>query len=93
MSRVPLYLDEPPTFLGLRPDEAVVFLLIFIPSFLMNWLLFGVLIGAGVTVMVKRWRGGKPEGFLVHFAYRHGIPSPVRGVPPSPLYANWYTGT
>ena len=92
MIRVPLYLDEPPTILGARPDEAAVFMLIFFPAFLFNWTLLGLLGGIIITALVKRWRAGKPEGFLVHYAYRHlGIPAPVKGVPGAPMYADFYS--
>lgn len=88
MNRIPRFLDEEPSILGMSPDEFAIFGFVFIFSYLMDKLLAGIILSLIVLVALKKWKAGKPSGYIIHRLYLLGVP--LRGFLPPPSVNNFY---
>ena len=80
MERVvfPETVDEPPSFLLWRIDDAAVPLLFLCFGMMLNQVVFFVLFGVGMMVFYPRYRDGRPEFYALHAMYWFGF-YPARG--------------
>jgi len=88
MNRIPRFLDEEPTVLGMSPDELTVFGTVFIFSYIVDKLFIGILFSVVTLVFLKRWKAGKPDGYIIHRLYLMGVP--LKGFLPPPSVNNFY---
>ena len=76
MKRIPLprHADMPQLILMWTIDEVVPFMVLFVIGILTDYVITCCLIGAGLTLAFRRFRDSKPDGFLLHYLYWHGLP-------------------
>ena len=70
---LPRSIDDPPNVLLWTVDEIVRVTLGVIIGILADNLLFFTVVGAGVTSVYKRFRDGRPDGYLLHLIYWAGF--------------------
>jgi conjugal transfer pilus assembly protein TraL len=77
--KLPRYLDESQTLLPMiSADELVPFAVFFAVGMVSNQLEFWFLVGVIATLAFRRFRDTKPDGFLLHWLYWHGV-LPLKG--------------
>lgn len=82
MKRIPLprSIDEPPQMLFWQADEFVPFVLFIIVGMVTSQLLVFTLIGLAISFAMRKNRGARLNGFLVHWLWWHGLmPAKARG--------------
>lgn len=71
--QLPLYIDEPPHFLLWSADEMAPILIGLVFGILTQQALIFTLIGVLITKVYRRFRNGKPDGYLLHIIYWCGL--------------------
>lgn len=75
MNRTPQYLDKNPSVAGFEQEELMVAGVVFSILYLANQLLLGLACGIIAGLIMKRWKKGKPDGYLFHMLYEKlGVP-------------------
>jgi len=82
-NRTPQYLDKNPGVMGFEQEELMVAGLVFAVLYIANQFLLGVFLGIAAGWIMKRWKRGKPDGYLFHMLYdklgihyKYFLPSP-----------------
>ncbi len=79
---IPAYIDDPPHFLFWRADEIAPVLLGLVLGMLTANALLLTTLGLLLTRLYRRFRDGKPDGYILHALYHIGLlPSRARSVP------------
>ena len=73
--KVPAHVDEPPYLLLWPADEFGMVGLAFVLGFAANLPLIGIALGVGIGMVYRRFRTGRPDGYLLHLAYWVGFAS------------------
>ncbi len=88
--KVPDYMDDPPSVLGLEVEELSlgggVFFFFYI---FLNMQFVGIGLGILGVFLMKKFKATKPRGFLLHASY-HDLGVPLKGFPVSPKIARWW---
>lgn len=85
MNYVPQHLDEPLRIILWTADEVIVFV---VPFFILFWgfdqTILGVVVGAGLVLVLRKLKGEQGHHFLYSMMYWH-LPATVRfkSTPPS----------
>jgi type IV conjugative transfer system protein TraL len=74
MRRLPRTIDKPTELLGFRMDEIGVFVSVLLVFLLVDWFFLGLVVSGMVLGFLRGTRRGRPEGHILHLAYRVGIP-------------------
>jgi len=82
MTTISRYIDDPPSFLFWEIDEIIVFSFFLGIGILLDILSFVILIAVAITMILKKVKRTKSEGFFMHALYWY-VGVPLRGCPPS----------
>ncbi len=75
MRRLPRTIDKPIELLGFRVEEIGIFVSVLVVFLLVDWFLVGLLVSTLILAFIREARRGKPEGHILHLAYRStGVP-------------------
>ncbi len=82
MTRIPRYIDDPPTILFWDLEEFVLLCIFVVIGFITgNLTQFGI-IGMIVSKVVGKFKQDKSDGYFLHILYWWGI-MPLKGLPSS----------
>jgi conjugal transfer pilus assembly protein TraL len=82
MTKIPRYIDDPPSFLFWEIDEVIVISLFVCVGILARILTIMLILGYFVSKILKKVKQTKSEGFFLHVLYWHGFLT-LKGCPPS----------
>lgn len=68
---IPSYIDDPPHFLLWSADEMAPILLGLVIGIFTGNALVLCLLGLVTTKLYRRFRDGRPDGFILHAIYQH----------------------
>lgn len=69
----PRYADEAQRLLMWTPDQIMPLLVMFLVGMLTNSLGLCILLGLGFSWLYSKYSAGKPNMFVLHYLYWHGI--------------------
>lgn len=70
MRRLPRTIDKPIELLGFRRDEIAAFVAVLVIFLLINFFFTGLVLSALLLAFLRGTRRGRPEGHILHLAYR-----------------------
>lgn len=82
MTRIPRYIDDPPTILFWDVDEISVICICMVVGIITGELTKFIIGGLIVSKLIGKMKSEKQDGFLQHLLYWWGI-MPLKGLPPS----------
>ncbi|SET25106.1 type IV conjugative transfer system protein TraL [Thorsellia anophelis] len=79
---IPQLIDEPPHFLLWSADEMAPIMIGLVIGIILNQALILTIVGLLITKIYRRYRNGKPDGYLLHLIYWIGLlPSRANTIP------------
>lgn len=79
--KIPRTINDPPNVLLWTTDELAPIMIGLIAGIFSGNLLIGLVLGGVVTSLYKRFRDGRPDGYLLHLLYWIGVlPAKARTV-------------
>ena len=82
MTRIPRYIDDPPTILFWDLDEFVLLCIFIVLGIITGKLTVFGLVGLVLSKIVGKFKQDKSDGYFLHILYWWGV-MPLKGVPPS----------
>lgn len=82
MTRIPRYIDDPPTILFWDVDEIAVICICMVVGIITGELTKFIIGGLLVSKVIGKLKDDKSDGYLQHVLYWWGI-MPLKGLPPS----------
>jgi len=73
MTEINRYIDDPITFLFWEIDEAIAISSCLFIGILTHMLITMIIVGAGISYILKKIKKRSSEGVLLHFLYWHGF--------------------
>ncbi|MFC0180966.1 type IV conjugative transfer system protein TraL [Thorsellia kenyensis] len=87
---IPSYIDEPPHFLLWSADEMAPILLGLVLGIFIEQAFVLTALGLVFTKLYRRFRNGKPDGYLLHYMYWKGVlPLNAKSIP-NPFVRSYY---
>jgi len=71
--RIPTEIDTPHQVLLWTSDEFVPFMLFLFVGNFFGHVIIGIIVGALAGHLYKRYKSTRPDGYLLHWFYWHGI--------------------
>lgn len=76
--KLPNHVDDPQQFLMWSVDEVLPLVIAFLIGFMLEQVIIFTCIGFLITKVYRRFRDSRPDGFMLHALYWHGIGA-IRG--------------
>ncbi len=73
MTEINRYIDDPITFLFWEIDEAIAISSCLFIGILTHMLITMIIVGAGISYILKKIKKRSSEGVMLHFLYWHGF--------------------
>ena len=74
MRKCPKSIDKPFLFLGLEIEEMCILILVFYYITAFTYLFIGLMFLCFAWIFILRIKKGRPQGALIHFFYKLGLP-------------------
>ena len=78
--RFPVHADMPHQFLVLSIEDALPLIAAIPIGILSGYMLTAVLLGAGLSLVYRRFQERRPRGWVLHWLYWHGV-VPLKSLP------------
>lgn len=71
--RIPRHVDLPQLILAWTIDEILPVLVLLVVGIATDWFFSCLALGIALMQLVRRFRESKPDGYLLHWLYWHGL--------------------
>jgi conjugal transfer pilus assembly protein TraL len=82
MARIPRFIDDQPKIFFWDLDVFLILSTFIFLGIIIDYLISGTITGIAITYLFSKFKAGKPDSFLFHALYWHGLIK-LKGIPPS----------